>query len=90
MGRPVGIGWNSVVDQLNFSYIDLTLRDTAGRYEGGTQNTPGLIGLGASLGLLSMEERATLVAGGFELESAPGRGTEVHAWFPLKWRIPNS
>ena len=39
---------------------------------------------GASLGLLSMEERATLVDGVLELKSAPGQGTEVHAWFPLK------
>ncbi len=51
--RPVGIGWNSVVDAHNFSHIDLTLKDTAARYEGGTQNTPGLIGLGASLALLA-------------------------------------
>jgi len=41
---------------------------------------------GASLGLLSMEERATLAGGGLEYSSAPGQGTEVHAWFPLKWR----
>ena len=46
--------------------------------------------LGASLGLLSMEERATLTDGALELKSAPGQGTEVHAWFPLKWRAPNS
>ena len=46
--------------------------------------------LGASLGLLSMEERATLADGGLELKSSPGRGTEVHAWFPIKWRTPNS
>ena len=46
--------------------------------------------LGASLGLLSMEERATLADGGLECKSAPGQGTEVHAWFPLKWRTPNS
>jgi len=41
---------------------------------------------GASLGLLSMEERATLAGGGLKFESAPGKGTEVRAWFPLKWR----
>ncbi len=40
---------------------------------------------GASLGLLSMEERASLAGGGLEFHSAPGQGTEVHAWFPLKW-----
>ena len=41
---------------------------------------------GSSLGLLSMEERATLSGGGLDLISAPSEGTEVHAWFPLKWR----
>jgi signal transduction histidine kinase len=41
---------------------------------------------GASLGLLSMEERATLAGGGLEFKSAPGEGTEVQAWFPLKWQ----
>lgn len=41
---------------------------------------------GASLGVLSMEERATLAGGGLKLNSAPGQGTEVHAWFPLKWQ----
>jgi PAS domain S-box-containing protein len=43
---------------------------------------------GASLGLLSMEERATLAGGGLEYHSTPGHGTEVHAWFPLKWAHP--
>jgi len=46
--------------------------------------------LGASLGLLSMEERATLADGGLECKSAPGQGTEIHAWFPLQWRTPTS
>jgi len=41
---------------------------------------------GASLGLLGMEERAALAGGGLEFKSVPGKGTEVHAWFPLKWR----
>ncbi len=41
---------------------------------------------GASLGLLSMEERTVLAGGGFELKSKPGKGTEVHAWFPLDGR----
>jgi PAS domain S-box-containing protein len=43
---------------------------------------------GASLGLLSMEERASLAGGGLEYDSTPGQGTEVHAWFPLKWAHP--
>jgi len=41
---------------------------------------------GTSLGLLSMEERTALVGGGLELKSAPTQGTEVHAWFPLKFK----
>jgi two-component system sensor histidine kinase UhpB len=43
---------------------------------------------GASLGLLSMEERAALTGGGLEFTSIPRRGSEVHAWFPLKWQPP--
>jgi signal transduction histidine kinase len=39
---------------------------------------------GASLGLLSMEERAALAGGGIEYHSVEGHGTEIHAWFPLK------
>lgn len=41
---------------------------------------------GASLGLLSMEERAALAGGGLKFTSRPRKGTEVHAWFPLKWQ----
>ena len=41
---------------------------------------------GATLGLLSMEERAALAGGGLEFKSVPGKGTEVHVWFPLKWQ----
>ena len=43
---------------------------------------------GQSLGLLSMEERATLSGGGLQYHASPGKGTEVHAWFPLKWAQP--
>jgi signal transduction histidine kinase len=45
---------------------------------------------GASLGLLSMEERAALAGGGLELISAPGQGAEIQAWFPLTWQTPPS
>lgn len=46
--------------------------------------------LGASLGLLGMEERAALAGGGLEFTSSPSRGSEVHAWFPLKWQTVSS
>jgi len=51
--RAVGIGWNSVVHEHDFHRIELVLKDTAQRYEGGSQNSGGLIALGASLELLS-------------------------------------
>ncbi|MDB6111792.1 MAG: Multi-sensor signal transduction histidine kinase, partial [Pedosphaera sp.] len=38
---------------------------------------------GSSLGLLGIEERASLLGGRIELRSAPQQGTEIHAWFPL-------
>jgi PAS domain S-box-containing protein len=41
---------------------------------------------GASLGLLGMEERAALAGGELQMISTLSEGTEVHAWFPLKWR----
>jgi PAS domain S-box-containing protein len=38
---------------------------------------------GASLGLLGMLERVALVGGEWDCKSAPGSGTEVHAFLPL-------
>lgn len=37
-----------------------------------------------SLGLLSMRERVSLVAGTLDLQSTPGEGTRVCAWVPFK------
>lgn len=39
---------------------------------------------GRHLGLVSMRERTSLVGGTLDVESAPGRGTTVVAWTPLK------
>jgi len=41
---------------------------------------------GTSLGIVGMEERAALVGGSMALNSAPGEGTEVRAWFPISVR----
>lgn len=49
---PLGAGWNSVVQRYDFGNIEWRPRPEAARYEGGTQNMVGFIGLGASLELL--------------------------------------
>jgi cysteine desulfurase / selenocysteine lyase len=62
--RPVGVGWNSVKHEHDFNRIEYDLKDTAQRYEGGSQNVAGLIALGASLELLAQfpaEARAARV-----------------------------
>ena len=51
--RPTGIGWNSVVQGNDFSRIELNLKPSAARYEGGTYNIGGLLALGASLEILA-------------------------------------
>jgi cysteine desulfurase / selenocysteine lyase len=50
--QPLGLGWNSVVNAGNFDQIELKLKPNASRYEGGTYNMAGFIGLGASMKLL--------------------------------------
>ena len=43
---------------------------------------------GRSLGLASMRERVRLVNGTIDVESTPGRGTEVIAWVPKAGNSP--
>ena len=45
---------------------------------------PASPGTGGSLGLASMRERVRLVNGTLDIESAPGRGTAIIAWVPVK------
>lgn len=51
--RPMNVGWNSVKHAHDFARIELIFRETAARYEGGSQNMAGMIALLASLELLA-------------------------------------
>jgi selenocysteine lyase/cysteine desulfurase len=48
----MGVGWHSVPPSQDYTHIELNLRPTAARYEGGSQNNAGMLALGASLQLL--------------------------------------
>jgi cysteine desulfurase / selenocysteine lyase len=51
--HPVLIGWNSVERPTDFDRIDYALRGDAARFECGTHNVPGLLGLKASIDLIA-------------------------------------
>lgn len=50
--RPIGIGWYSVVHCFDFGRVELDLKPTAARYEGGTMNAVGFLALDRSLNVL--------------------------------------
>ena len=50
--RPMNVGWGSVAQGTNYTKVELNFQESAARYEGGTQNMAGFIGLNASLELL--------------------------------------
>lgn len=58
--RPLGLGWHSVAHEHDFTRIELVLKPSAARYEGGSQNMVGAIALNASLGLLARFGAASL------------------------------
>lgn len=50
--RPLMVGWMNVIDAQNYGQYDYTLKSDAGRFECGTYNIPGLLGMKASIDLL--------------------------------------
>jgi cysteine desulfurase/selenocysteine lyase len=76
--RPLGVGWNSVVQAHNFMRIEPNWKPSAARYEGGSYNMAGLMGLGASLELLAQFGAAAISAHVLELtDLACRRLTEI-------------
>jgi selenocysteine lyase/cysteine desulfurase len=49
----LGVGWNSVIHAGDFADTSLNLKQSAGRYEGGTYNMVGIAGFSAALELLA-------------------------------------
>ncbi len=86
--RPIGVGWNSVVHAANYSHIELKLKPSAARYEGGSHNMAGFLALGASLGLLLSLDVENLAAAILDftdraVQSLQGLGAVIHSpWHP--------
>lgn len=68
--------------------LELTIRDDGVGFD--VQSALGRAMHGASLGLLGMDERVSLVGGQMEVESVPMRGTEIRAHFPLVLPSPRA
>ena len=50
--RPLGVGWHSVVNAFDYGRVELDLKPTAARYEGGSANVGGFLAFAESLELL--------------------------------------
>lgn len=61
--------------------LDLVIRDDGVGFD--VETALERASRGATLGLLSMQERVRLAHGNVEIKSAPGHGTEIDARFPL-------
>lgn len=70
--HPTSIGWNSVENPFDFDKIEFKLKPAAARYEGGSWNMAGFIGLLASLRLLSGFGLANLAQRVLELTDTLG------------------
>jgi len=79
---PALIGWRSVVDRDDYYRYDSPLLPDARRFEPGTRNIPGLVGLGASLetllevGIPRIEEQVLALTDHL-IEGLEARGYEV-------------
>jgi signal transduction histidine kinase len=66
--------------------LHLIIHDDGIRFDCGTVRRNA--SCGESFGLLGIQERVHLLGGRAEIQSQPGRGTTIHAWFPIE--VPTS
>jgi PAS domain S-box-containing protein len=78
VARHAGATRAEVVLQRERDRLVLAIRDDGRGFD---QADPSLSG---SLGLVGMRERAAMLGGGVSISSAPGKGTSVIAWIPLR------
>jgi cysteine desulfurase/selenocysteine lyase len=82
--HPISVGWHSVVGAWDFGTIDFRLKPHAGRWESGSFNLAGIVGLGASLELLQQAGVSAVARRILELtdrlcEQAPRAGWSVYS-----------
>ena len=85
--RVVQEALNNVIRHAGPCAVSVVLRQMDGGLllavrDDGVGFDPGTPKQGRSLGLASMRERVRLVNGTLDIESTPGRGTEIIAWVP--------
>jgi len=76
--EPRVVGWRSVASVGDYDRYDLTLRDTAARYEEGTPNTGGIFALGGAVDLLLELSVGDIEARVLELTEHLVEGLERH------------
>ena len=78
IARHAGATQVEVVLQKQWDRLALRIRDNGRGFDPASPSRSG------SLGLLGMRERAAMLGGGVMIASAPGKGTTVTAWMPLR------
>jgi cysteine desulfurase / selenocysteine lyase len=78
--HATNVGWNSVIGAHDFSTIDFRLKPHAGRWEGGTANVAGIVGLSASMKLLLDQDLSRVAARVLELTDYLCEQAERAGW----------
>jgi signal transduction histidine kinase len=82
--RHADATWAAIDLHTYGGWLELTVRDDGFGFD--VTEMRARASAGASLGMLGMEERATLVGGQLGIESTPGQGTLVKLRCPLQVR----